>query len=1231
MRLKQEDMTMMRNTLLAMLVSVSLGACSQGTAILMDLLPEDDVQADDGAAPAPDQIGGEDPDVITFDGGFELLFPDLVMDSGSLCDPGDGCFLDPCLAGEECLSGWCVQHMGEGVCTQQCTTECPPGWSCQQVAGTAPDLVFVCVSDHANLCQPCATGDNCKSTGGAEDVCVDYGDKGSFCGGTCVADGDCPWGFSCLTTVTVDGISTLQCVADSGTCPCTNKAVELALWTPCLIANQFGTCEGKRICTLEGLAPCDTAAPAAEVCDGLDNDCDGEVDNLLCDDGNACTEDLCDPETGCSHEPLEGTSCEDGDVCTLADHCEAGTCVGSGIDCDDGNLCTDDACNPTGGCAYTDNQIDCDDGEPCTVKDTCSEGSCSGYEVPCDCQENGDCGALEDGDQCNGTLYCDQTQLPYQCALLPDSVVECDQPASPCLEALCDPANGLCSTVPANEGGGCEDGSACTAGDACEDGECQAGPKVNCNDGNPCTTDLCDPATGCFHEENALPCNDGSSCTTGDVCQDGACLGAGQLECDDGNVCTSDSCDPATGCTTAANDALCDDGNACTVADQCTAGLCKGIGALECDDESPCTTDSCDPELGCVHMANTQPCDDGNACTTGDLCGSGVCSGTGLLPCNDGNPCTDDSCNPVDGCLHEPNAVPCDDLNTCTTEDLCNNGKCQGNGSLECDDANPCTKDICLPNGGCQHEPAAGACDDGDTCTVNDVCEDGACQSGVAPDCDDENPCTDDACLDGQCIHTPNDANCDDSNACTLAALCAQGKCVPGTPLDCDDDNVCTTDSCAPDSGCLHAPNTLPCDDQNACTAKDVCADSLCVGAGELNCNDGNVCTDDTCDPDTGCLNANNSNECLDGDVCTTGDQCDEGVCSPAGTLDCDDGNPCTDDSCDPKIGCVHTANAADCDDGNACTDGDVCKAGQCVGGPPPECGDDDICTTDSCVPDTGCVYVLNSAPCDDGEVCTINDKCADGACLGGDTLPCNDDNLCTDDTCSTGIGCQFANNTVKCDDDNACTTLDVCASGECVGSAAPDCDDGNVCTDDSCDADSGCVNANNTAACSDSNACTTNDACAAGSCVGGPATDCDDSNSCTSDSCNSDTGCVHTPLVCCGNGVKDAGEACDDGNQVGGDGCSADCKSVEYKHNNGQGKIWYNSVATGTYNSSQGKLSCQQTYGTCYYTTNDCAGPGWCQSNPGGKCWGWTSGCSGGIGRVWQYSSSYTTYGNWN
>jgi len=52
-------------------------------------------------------------------------------------------------------------------------------------------------------------------------------------------------------------------------------------------------------------------------------------------------------------------------------------------------------------------------------------------------------------------------------------------------------------------------------------------------------------------------------------------------------------------------------------------------------------------------------------------------------------------------------------------------------------------------------------------------------------------------------------------------------------------------------------------------------------------------------------------------------------VCSGAG--DCDDGNPCTSDTCDPPIGCTHAAQAGECSDGDRCT-ADTCVGGQCIG-----------------------------------------------------------------------------------------------------------------------------------------------------------------------------------------------------------------------------------------------------------------------------------------------------------
>jgi hypothetical protein len=56
--------------------------------------------------------------------------------------------------------------------------------------------------------------------------------------------------------------------------------------------------------------------------------------------------------------------------------------------------------------------------------------------------------------------------------------------------------------------------------------------------------------------------------------------------------------------------------------------------------------------------------------------------------------------------------------------------------------------------------------------------------------------------------------------------------------------------------------------------------------------------------------------------------------------ITCNDSNPCTDDSCDPASGCFFANNTSACDDGNNCTTGDVCGGGTCTGTPitaPPE------------------------------------------------------------------------------------------------------------------------------------------------------------------------------------------------------------------------------------------------------------------------------------------------------
>jgi hypothetical protein len=650
--------------------------------------------------------------------------------------------------------------------------------------------------------------------------------------------------------------------------------------------------------TLDLVPESETTEPLCEPesCNGIDDDCDGDVDEPdfvggdyvnLCNDDNECTQDICGGEEGCSYVNFDGGECKDGDACTVGDHCLAGACEGSPILCDDENLCTDDSCDGTGGCVFEINAAICDDSNPCTVKDTCEEGICTGFEISCECHSDEDCSALEDGDLCNGTLACDTDGLPFECVVDPESVVLCPEPppgpSAICLKAACDSATGTCALAADHEGFACEDGDACTVGDQCLEGSCTPGMALPCADDNPCTDDSCDPDSGCLFEPNSSTCSDGSVCTLGDICNDTTCLpGEEPLACDDDNPCTTDSCDPDIGCLHTPNQDSCDDGNPCSLGDHCSNSLCLYDEIKVCDDSNLCTDDSCGPDGECLFALNSAPCDDADLCTTGDQCKLGACEPTDALPCDDGNLCTDDSCNPLTGCTYDFNDSQCSDDNVCTVGDHCAEGWCAAGSVQDCDDGSPCTKDSCDATDGCQYEAFSGPCSNGNPCSLGDTCTNGICFPGnLTLDCDDGNLCTDDHCEAWVgCVNTNNTLPCDDGLQCTVGDKCTAGACVPGQQeAVCNDDNGCTDDSCDDVKGCLYVPNSETCDDGNPCTVNDYCSNGAChFGGDPLNCDDDNDCTVDGCQSAIGCTHG----QAQDGLPCSgeEGWACKTGVCT---------------------------------------------------------------------------------------------------------------------------------------------------------------------------------------------------------------------------------------------------------------------------------------------------------------------------------------------------------------
>jgi hypothetical protein len=265
------------------------------------------------------------------------------------------------------------------------------------------------------------------------------------------------------------------------------------------------------------------------------------------------------------------------------------------------------------------------------------------------------------------------------------------------------------------------------------------------------------------------------------------------------------------------------------------------------------------------------------------------------------------------------------------------------------------------------------ACSSDTECMSGQVCEGGVCRDQ-----------TETACID--------DLKCDDRNACNGEEKCDHYKCQPGSPLNCNDGNACTDDSCDPATGCSNVDNAVPCDDGNACTgttaSPDICSGGSCKAGEAVNCNDGNACTTDSCDTSSGCVFSPIS--CNDGNACTS-DSCDTitGGCihSP---VNCDDGNACNGkETCDPAAGCRPGIPLA-CDDGNACNGVEICVSGSCQRGTPPVCYDEIACTEDSCDPAVGCVYKPLDADCDDGIACNGVETCdLWGGCQPGKPVVC--------------------------------------------------------------------------------------------------------------------------------------------------------------------------------------------------------------------------------------------------
>jgi MYXO-CTERM domain-containing protein len=266
-----------------------------------------------------------------------------------------------CTTATECGSGFCI----DGVC---CATACGDGTTndCKACSTAAGGTMGNGICTDRAMGAACSDSNGCTTT----DTC---GAGGVCQGGTavvCTAMSQChdvgvcdPGTGTCSNPVKTNG----SACSDGSMCTTgeTCQAGMCMAGTPvvCTASDQChdaGTCD-----PATGMCTNPPKANGAACSDGMmcttGDSCQGGAcmagTPVVCTASDQCHDvGTCDPATGMCSNPakLDGTACNDGNMCTTMDRCMAGACVMGGTpDCNDNNVCTTDTCVAASGCVNT--------------------------------------------------------------------------------------------------------------------------------------------------------------------------------------------------------------------------------------------------------------------------------------------------------------------------------------------------------------------------------------------------------------------------------------------------------------------------------------------------------------------------------------------------------------------------------------------------------------------------------------------------------------------------------------------------------------------------------------------------------------------------------------------------------------------------------------------------------------------------------------------------------------
>lgn len=257
------------DALSAGLVCLAL-ACTELTAVDGVVVgPESKLDGQFGVGDGERRIGSDsagDSIAETSDDVSELPDPASPESDASKDDSSDSAIAEDAAQEVDAAVDTAVDAASDVSASAGCPP-CPAGYSCfDQGINSLP----ICVPDGAFACTPCKSELVCL--GG---VCSQDAD-GQFCRIPCALGGggsSCPAGYTC-EAATPGGAK--LCQPNTGSCSCSPGNVGQS--ATCTTVSELGKCVGQRLCTAAGWGACSAPLAVAESCNGLDDDCDGLVD-----------------------------------------------------------------------------------------------------------------------------------------------------------------------------------------------------------------------------------------------------------------------------------------------------------------------------------------------------------------------------------------------------------------------------------------------------------------------------------------------------------------------------------------------------------------------------------------------------------------------------------------------------------------------------------------------------------------------------------------------------------------------------------------------------------------------------------------------------------------------------------------------------------------------------------------------------------------------------------------